>query len=98
MKSKVTLKEKIGTQIIYAGLLVCYYWMWARRDWHTYYPTIQNTIFIFTILFFAMQASRIRKYSKEVRASETALNLWPFPGTSSAFGESKPNTSPYIFL
>ncbi len=75
MKSKVTLKEKIGTQIIYAGLLVCYYWMWARRDWHTYYPTIQNTIFIFTILFFAMQASRIRKYSKEEKDELAIQNL-----------------------
>ena len=36
MKSKVTLKEIVGTKIIYAALLVCYYWMWARRDWHTY--------------------------------------------------------------
>ncbi len=33
MKSKVTLKELVGTKIIYAVLLVCYYWMWARRDW-----------------------------------------------------------------
>lgn len=32
MKSKVTLKEIVGTKIIYAALLVCYYWMWARRD------------------------------------------------------------------
>ena len=46
MKSKVTLKEIVGTKIIYAALLVCYYWMWARRDWHTYYETIQNTVFI----------------------------------------------------
>ena len=32
MKSKVTLKELVGTKIIYAMLLVCYYWMWARRE------------------------------------------------------------------
>ena len=31
MKSKVTLKEIVGTKIIYAALLVSYYWMWARR-------------------------------------------------------------------
>ena len=37
MKSKVTLKEIVGTKIIYAALLVSYYWMWARRDWHNYY-------------------------------------------------------------
>ena len=49
MKSKVTLKEIVGTKIIYAALLVCYYWMWARRDWHNYYDSIQNSVFIFTI-------------------------------------------------
>ena len=69
MKSKVTLKEIVGTKIIYAALLVCYYWMWARRDWHTYYETIQNTVFIFTIVFFALRASRVHKYSKEERTS-----------------------------
>ena len=65
MKSKVTLKEIVGTKIIYAVLLTCYYWMWARRDWHDYYMTIQNVVFIFTAIFFAMQANRIRKYRKE---------------------------------
>lgn len=52
MKSKVTLKEIVGTKIIYAALLVSYYWMWARRDWHNYYEAIQNTVMIFTIVFF----------------------------------------------
>ena len=65
MKSKVTLKELVGTKIIYAVLLVCYYWMWARRDWHDYYDTIQNTVFVFTFAFFLLQANRIHKYSKE---------------------------------
>ena len=32
MKSKVTLKEIVATKIIYALLLACYYWMWARRE------------------------------------------------------------------
>ncbi len=40
MKSKVSLKEMVGVKIIYALLLVCYYWMWARQDWHHYYDTI----------------------------------------------------------
>lgn len=75
MKSKVTLKEKVGTKIIYALLLVCYYWMWARRDWHEYYMTIQYTIFAFTILFFAIQADRIRKYSKEEKDEMAIQNL-----------------------
>ena len=49
MKSNVTLKEIVGTKIIYALLLVCYYWMWARQDWHQYYGVIQNTVITFTI-------------------------------------------------
>lgn len=75
MKSKVTLREIVGTKIIYAALLVCYYWMWARRDWHDYYTTIQNVITGFTILFFAMQANRIRKYSKEEKDELAIQNL-----------------------
>lgn len=75
MKSKVTLKEIVGTKIIYALLLVCYYWMWARRDWHNYYETIQNTVVVFTIVFFAMQASRIHKYSKEEKDELAIQNL-----------------------
>ena len=75
MKSKVTLKEIVGTKIVYAALLVCYYWMWARRDWHTYYETIQNTVFIFTIVFFALRASRVHKYSKEEKDELAIQNL-----------------------
>ena len=65
MKSKITLKELVGTKIIYAVLLVCYYWMWARRDWHSCYEVIQHSVAIFTIVFFALQAVRIHRYSKE---------------------------------
>lgn len=75
MKSKVTLKELVGTRMIYAALLVCYYWMWARRDWHDYYMIIQYVVCGFTILFFAMQANRIRKYSKEERDEMAIQNL-----------------------
>ena len=75
MKSKVTLKEMVGTKIIYAMLLVCYYWMWARRDWHHYYETIQNTVVIFTIVFFALRANRIYKYSKEEKDELAIQNL-----------------------
>lgn len=65
MKSKVTLKELAGAKIIYAMLLVCYYWMWARRDWHDYYDVIQHVVIIFTIIFTVMRASRVRRYRKE---------------------------------
>lgn len=75
MKAKVTLKEIVGARIVYAALLVSYYWMWARRDWHDYYETVQNTVTVFTIVFFAMQASRIHKYSKEEKDELAIQNL-----------------------
>lgn len=75
MKAKVTLKEIVGTKIIYAGLLVCYYWMWARRDWHDYYDTIQNTVAVFTVVFFTMRAIRVWKYNKEEKDELAIQNL-----------------------
>lgn len=74
MKSKVTLKEIVGAKIIYAVLLVCCYWMWARQDWKDYYDLIQNSIAIFAILFFALRAVRFRKYSKEAK-DEQAIQI-----------------------
>ena len=75
MKSKVTLKELIGEQIVCAILLVCYYWMWARRDWQEYYMTIQNMVVTFAVLFFALLAIRIHKYSKEEKDELAIQNL-----------------------
>ena len=75
MNSKVTLKEIVGTKIVYAALLVCYYWMWARRDWHDYYDTIQNAVVLFTIVFFLLQATRVRKYHKEETDELAIQNL-----------------------
>ena len=85
MKTKVTLKELVGTKIIYAVLLVSYYWMWARRDWHDYYETVQvdwssdvcssDLLGIFTIVFFLLQAGRIRRYSKEEKDEMAIRNL-----------------------
>ena len=75
MKTKVTLRELVGTKIIYAVLLVSYYWMWARRDWHDYYETIQMVVGIFTIVFFLLQASRVHKYSKEEKDELAIQNL-----------------------
>lgn len=62
MNSKVNLRAKVGNNIIYAILLVCYYWMWARRDWQDYYEVIQNLIFAFTIIFFILLAIRIARF------------------------------------
>lgn len=75
MKAKVTLKELVGTKIIYAALLVCYYWMWARQDWQNYYETIQLVVAVFTVVFFALQANRIRKYNKETKDELAIQNL-----------------------
>ncbi|WP_271327915.1 hypothetical protein [Lactococcus muris] len=75
MKSKVSLKELVGTKIVYALLLVCYYWMWARRDWHDYYMSIQYAVAGFTFLFFLIQIDRIRKYSKETKDELAVQNL-----------------------
>lgn len=65
MNKKVTLKEIVATKIVYALIMVSYYWMWARTDWKEYYVTIQDALGVFLIVFFLLQASRIRKYKKE---------------------------------
>lgn len=75
MKSKVTLREMVGTKIIYALLIAVYYWMWARQDWHEYYLTIQYAIVAFSVLFFAIQADRVRKYKKEQKDELAIQNL-----------------------
>ena len=64
MKKKVTLLELVATNIIIAVLVATYYWMWARRDWHDYYETIQYVVGVFTFVFLLSQASRIRKFNK----------------------------------
>lgn len=69
---KVTLLELVATKIICAVLIAVYYWMWARRDWHGFYENIQYAVAIFTFIFLLSQASRIRKFKKEV-ADEMAL-------------------------
>lgn len=65
MNKKVTLTEIVGTKIVYALIMVSYYWMWARTDWKDYYATIQSALGGFLIVFFVIQASRIKKYKKE---------------------------------
>lgn len=75
MKSKVTVKELVGTKMVYALLLVFYYWMWARQDWHDYYNQIQQGVILFTILFFAMQASRLYRYGKQAKDELAIQNL-----------------------
>ncbi len=72
---KVTLLELVATKIIYAVLLALYYWMFARRDWHDYYSTIQNVVAIITIFFFVYQYVRIKKYKQEITDELATQNL-----------------------
>lgn len=75
MNSKVTLKEMVATKIIYAALLVIYYWMWVRRDWHEYYSTVQNMVVVFTVVFFSLRAGRIVRFNKEEKDELAVQNL-----------------------
>ena len=49
--------------------------MWARRDWHSFYDVIQNMVFLFTFLFFVLQAARIRQYGKSEKDQAAIRNL-----------------------
>ena len=51
MNKKVSLREIVGTKIIYAIILASYYWMWARTDWKDWYPTLQHVLACFLAVF-----------------------------------------------
>lgn len=65
MNKKVTLAEIVGTKIVYALIMVSYYWMWARTGWKDYYIIIQSAMGGFVLVFFLIQEARIRKYKRE---------------------------------
>ena len=65
MNKKVSLKEIVGTKIVYAIILTSYYWMWARTDWKDWYETVQSMLGVFLFSFFTLQMIRIPKYKKE---------------------------------
>ena len=65
MNKKVSLKEIVGTKIVYAIILTSYYWMWARTDWEDWYLTAQYVLGVFLFSFFSVQMIRISKYKKE---------------------------------
>lgn len=75
MSKKVSLREIVGTKIVYAIILVCYYWMWARSDWKDWYETAQLALSVFLITFFLYQAIRISKYKKECLDEMAEQNL-----------------------
>ena len=62
MNKKVSLKEIVGTKIVYAIILTSYYWMWARTDWEDWYLTALGGVLI---AFFLFQYVRIKNYKKE---------------------------------
>ena len=55
MNKKVSLREIVGTKIIYAIIL----------DWKDWYLTLQLVFGCFLAAFFAFQQMRIKKYKKE---------------------------------
>ena len=65
MNKKVSLKEIVGTKIVYAIILTSYYWMWARTDWKDWYEMMQYVLGAFLFSFFSLQMIRISKYKKE---------------------------------
>lgn len=65
MKKMVSLREIVATKIVYAVILVSYYWMWARTDWKDWYVTVQQVLGWFFVAFFILQMMRIRRYKKE---------------------------------
>ena len=75
MKKKVSLKEIVGTQIVYAVMLATYYWMWARTDWKDSYMTIQYVLGALFAAFFAFQAYRMRRYRREGVDEMAEMNL-----------------------
>lgn len=75
MSKKVSLREIVGTKIVYAIILVFYYWMWARSDWKDWYETAQFTLSVFLVTFFIYQAIRISKYKKECLDEMAEQNL-----------------------
>lgn len=75
MNNKVSLREIVGTKIVYAIILVLEYWMWARSDWKDWYQTVQSLLGIFLVSFLVYQGIRISKYKKECFDEMAEQNL-----------------------
>lgn len=96
MNKKVSLKEIVGTKIVYAIILTSYYWMWARTDWKDWYEMMQYVLGVFLFSFFSVQMIRISKYKKEgidemaeqnlKRCDSSCLNLFVGVMVVVAFG------------
>ena len=75
MNKKVSLRELVADKIVFALLLAVYYWMWARNDWRSFYPTIQYAVFGFTFYYFISRSLRLRKYRQEEPDEMAETNL-----------------------
>lgn len=75
MNKKVSLKEIVGTKVVFAVMIALYYWMWARTDWQDYYLITQRTIGGLLVVLFLIHALRIRKYKQEVVDEMAEQNL-----------------------
>lgn len=75
MNKKVTMRELVGVRIVLAVCIAVYYWCWARNDWHSYYPTITNTVWIFAFWFYVFLSLREKRYKKEVADELVVANL-----------------------
>ena len=75
MDKKVSLRELVADKIVFALLIAVYYWMWARNDWRSFYPSIQYAVYGFTFYYFIARGIRLRKYKKEKTDEMAETNL-----------------------
>lgn len=72
---KVSLREIVADKIVFAVLIAIYYWMWARKDWQSFYPAVQTVVFSFTFYYFFIRAVRLKKYKQEHVDEMAEMNL-----------------------
>ena len=72
---KVSLREIVADKIVFAVLIAIYYWMWARKDWQSFYPVVQTVVFGFTFYYFFIRAMRLKKYKQEPVDEMAEMNL-----------------------
>ena len=75
MNKKVSLRELVADKIVFALLIGVYYWMWARNDWRSFYPSLQYAVYGFTFYYFIARGIRLRKYRKEEPDEMAETNL-----------------------
>ena len=88
MNKKVSLKEIVGTKIVYAIILTSYYWMWARTDWKDWYETVQSMLGVFLFSFFTLQKEGIDEMAEQnlKRCDSICLKLLVGVMVAVAFG------------